>query len=266
MSSLPPPPQPPTGPTGPGAYTEALAPPAPRRPADHAGRLQWILGLAATLGLVAALSAAWPADDGPATVDDETSTTLMSAEIAAQLGAPDVGGFPTPEQPAVTPTELFVVGPDAAVGEVLAAAGIERDNGAVRPVDQLRQLTIYPTYLFVAYVPPADEDRIERAMWRDGTVDEPDGNPIDDTVDASTEPKLFSLDELDLALRLVPSMVQDAVTRYDIPVEVTHIIIDRFLPFDERVLVRVYASPPGDPMKGGYVTYTTAGVFQKVCC
>ena len=210
-----------------------------------------------TVGLVAALTSAWPDDEGPERIDGETSTTLMSAEVAAQLGAPDVGSFPTPEQPAVTPTELFVVGPDVAVGEVLQAA---------RNPSQLHGIAVYPTYLFVAYRDPVDSDRIDRRMWRDGAVDQADANPIDDTVDASTEAELFSVDELDLALRLLPAMVQDAPTRYDVPVQVTHVLIDRFLPFDQRVLVRVYASPPGDPTKGGYVTYTTAGVFQKVCC
>ena len=159
--------------------------------------------------------------------------------------------------PAIPPTQLFVVGPDAAVQDVLAAAG---------GPTQLLELAIYPTYLFVAYRDPADPDRIPRRMWRDGRVDDAEPNPIDDEVDASTTPQLFGLDELDLALRLLPSLVQDAPTHYDEPVEVTHVLIDRFLPFDQRVLVRVYASPPDDPTGGGYVTYTTAGVFQKVCC
>jgi hypothetical protein len=217
----------------------------------------FVLGLLVTLALVGGLVAAWPEDEGPAAVDTETSTTLMSAEAAAQLGRPDVGGSVTPEIPAVTPTQLFVVGPDAAVQDVLAAAG---------GPSQLLELAIHPTYLFVAYRDPADPDRIPRRMWRDGRVHDAEPNPIDDEVDASTTPQLFGLDELGPALGLLPALVQDAPTHYDEPVQVTHVLIDRFLPFDQRVLIRVYASPPGDPTGGGYVTYTTAGVFQKVCC
>lgn len=253
MSSLPPPP------AAPPVLPPVLPPTSPR-PADHAGRLQWLLGLLVTVGLVAALGAAWPEDEGPQRVDAETSTTLMTAEVAAQLGAPTVGGFPTPEvplPPTVEPTRLFVVGPEEAVGEVLQAAG---------GPSQLHGIAVYPTYLFVAYRDPADPSRIDRRLWRDGAVGEAEGNPIDDTVDASTEPELFTVDELELALSLLPAMVLETPGHYPVPVEVTHVLIDRFLPFDDRVLVRIYASPPDDPTKGGYVTYTADGVFQKVCC
>jgi len=41
-------------------------------------------------------------------------------------------------------------------------------------------------------------------------------------------------------------------------------IIDRFLPFDERVLIRVYASPPDGRSGGGYVQYTLDGTFVEV--
>jgi hypothetical protein len=182
----------------------------------------------------------------------------MTAELAEQLGGPSVGDLPTPEAPGSLPSvQLYEVGPEAAVDEVLQAAG--------RPT-QLHGLAIYPTYLFVTYRDPAQPDHIDRRMWRDTRVDDAEANPIDDRVDADTTPELFGLDELDLALRLLPSLVQDARTRYDIPTEVTHVLIDRFLPFDERVLVRVYATPTDGRSGGGYVTYTTAGVFQKVCC
>ena len=41
-------------------------------------------------------------------------------------------------------------------------------------------------------------------------------------------------------------------SHYDIPVTISHILINRFLPFDERVLVRVYAVPvEGSPTSGG---------------
>ena len=103
-------------------------------------------------------------------------------------------------------------------------------------------------------------------MWRDGSVDDAEPNPIDDEVDADTTPQLFGLGELDLAASACSSLVQDAPTHYDVPVEVTHVLIDRFLPFDQRVLVRVYAQPTDGRSGGGYVSYTSAGIFVKVCC
>ena len=45
---------------------------------------------------------------------------------------------------------------------------------------------------------------------------------------------------------------------------VTHIIINRFLPFDERVLIRVYATPTDGRSGGGYVQYTLDGTFVKI--
>jgi hypothetical protein len=155
----------------------------------------------------------------------------------------------------VAAADLFGDGPASAVQEVLAAAG--------QP-DRLIEVTIYPSYLFVAYVDPHQPDRIDRRMWRDGQVDAADANPIDDRVDSGTTPKLFGVG--DLQLDRIPAIVADAPSHYAEPVRVTHVIVDRFLPFDSRVLVRVYASPPDDPTGGGYVSYTADGTVVKVCC
>ena len=45
---------------------------------------------------------------------------------------------------------------------------------------------------------------------------------------------------------------------------VTHVLIDRFLPFDQRVLIRVYATPTDGRSGGGYVQYTLDGTYVKV--
>lgn len=219
-----------------------------------------LAGVAATLVAAGALAVAWPADDPPAPVDpDAPPSTLMSAEIAASLPpavtpgieVPDLGDlpFPVPQGP---PADLFGDGPAVAVAEVLAASG----------PDELLELAIYPEYLFVAYRAPGT-DEIDRRQWR-GQVGAATPNVIDDRVDASTGPKLFTLAELGPALELLPSMVADAPTRFTVPVEVTHVIVERFLPFDDRVLVRVYARPADGRRGGGYVTYTTTGTFQQV--
>ena len=50
------------------------------------------------------------------------------------------------------------------------------------------------------------------------------------------------------------------------PTHVTHVLVTRFLPFDQRVLIRVYATPDDGRSGGGYVSYDTAGAFVKVCC
>jgi hypothetical protein len=215
------------------------------------------VSLLLTLAVVAGLGAVWPKDDdAPARVDTETSTTLMSAEAAAQQGPPQVSPTGPVGGRANGPVaDLFGEDPSDAVQQVLAAA---------HDPSQLIELTVFPTYLFVAYVDPDQPTHIDRRMWRDGEAEAASPNPIDDRVDADTTPKLFGLADLDLSR--IPAMVADAPSRYDVPVTVTHIIIDRFLPFDPRVLVRVYASPSDGRSGGGYVTYAPDGTFQKVCC
>ena len=81
-------------------------------------------------------------------------------------------------------------------------------------------------------------------------------------MDADTTPKLF--DRTDVDLGKVAELVADAPSRYGVPVEVTHVIIDRFLPFDQRVLVRVYASPTDGRSGGGYVSYAADGAVVRV--
>lgn len=264
----PPPPPPPTAaaptysaaaePSGPSPYAVWTVPPVPPGERRVGGWLGFAAGLLATAGIVAAAVVAWPEDDPAPVTTDAPPTTLMTKEAAAAL--PQVPGVAIPEVPQAATTttiavDLFGEGPATAVAAVRAAAG---DPG------QLIEITVYDTYLFVAYVDPAAPDRIVRRLWRGGNVGEAEANPIDDAVDGSTRPKLFGVGDVDLAR--LPQMVADAPSHYDEPVEVTHVIIDRFLPFDQRVLVRVYASPPGNPSGGGYVSYTTSGTFVKVCC
>ncbi len=45
--------------------------------------------------------------------------------------------------------------------------------------------------------------------------------------------------------------------------DVNHVIVDRFPPFDQRVLVRAYASPTDGRSGGGYVQYSLDGTFVK---
>lgn len=147
------------------------------------------------------------------------------------------GGFPT------------------AFADLLAAAG--------QP-GQLLEISVYDGYAFLAYRDPAVPGSIDRREWRDGRVGEARPNPAADRVDARTEPDLFAPTDLDPTI--LAQLVADAPLHYDLPVNVTHVIIDRFLPFDQRVLVRVYAVPADGRSGGGYVSYDTAGALVRVCC
>jgi hypothetical protein len=187
------------------------------------------------------VAAAWPDDDRPAaTASSAPSTTLMTKDVAdafepTRPTAGSIGETPT----TVAPARLF--------------------QGA------LFELVIYPDRLSAAFVPPAHPDVIDEVTWSAGMTSPAKPNVIDDRVDDGTAPKLFDRSDVDLGL--IAGLVADAPSRYDVPVTVTHVIIDRFLPFDHRVLIRVYATPDDGRSGGGYVSYqATDGAYVATCC
>ena len=237
-------------------YTVGVAgPPIPATGARSGDWLGFVVGIALTIGAVVGLVRVWPEDDARERVVIESPIpTVRIPGVPTDPEDPSLPSIPVPRPPAEA-AHLFTSGLPEAVAQLQAAAGDPA---------QVLELAVYDGYAFLAYRDPANPANIDRRMWRDGQVDDPDPNPIDDRVDADTEPGLFSLDELDLTL--LPGLLADAVTRYDLPVAVSHVLVDRFLPFDDRVLIRVYATPVDGRSGGGYVSYDTAGTFVKVCC
>jgi len=218
-------------------------------------------GILATLAVVVGLVTLWPSGDDDAnvavdgdtvtTVDEEIGgTTTTVAGAAGEPSEPTTTAAPVVADP--PPSDLFVAGAPRVLADLAAAGG----------PTQAIQILVYPDYAFLAYRDPVDPANIDRRMWRAGAVDEAAPNPIDDRVDADTEPSLFALSEIDL--NVLPTLTADAPARFELPVGVTHVIIDRFLPFDERVLFRVYASPSDGRSGGGYVQYGLDGSFVKV--
>ena len=221
------------------------------------GAWRVVVGLVVTAAALAGVLLAWPDGDGPRALESgaRPPTTVSGGFVVPEPGLGGSGGEPDAEPDGRVPTDLFAEGAAEALAELLAAAGGPQ---------QLIEVAVYPEYLIVAYVDPGQPANIDRRIWRDGAVDGPQPNPIDDRVDAETQPALFAPEAVDLG-RLA-AMAADARTRYDLAVDVTHVLIDRFLPFDERVLVRVYTRPTDGRSGGGYVTYTPDGAFVQVCC
>lgn len=226
-------------------------------------------GLVITLALVFGVVALWPSGDDDkvsadgedggrgwalTTTTDATATTEGRGEGEPSKTTTTAGGEVTTTRPAPA-TDLFGGGFDQAFADLLSEAGSPQ---------QLLEVSVYEAYAFMAYRDPANPANIDRRQWRDGTVGEAEPNTGDDRADADTEPSLFTAGELDPSV--IARVTADAPAHYDMPVDVTHVIIDRFLPFDERVLIRVYASPSDGRSGGGYVSYDTAGTFVKVCC
>jgi hypothetical protein len=205
------------------------------------------LGLLVTAGLVAALVVAWPEDDDEAlaATGPLTPTTWSFAPAVPEL----------PDLPTALPgasAQLFTSGLPEAVAALSAAAG---------GPTQLQEIAVYPSYAYVTYDAPGGDVALVRSVWRDGQValDQPAAIGVVDLAE------LFSPADVDLAR--IPALIADAPSHYPMPTQVTHVLIDRFLPFDERVLVRVYAIPlEGDPTEAGYVSYTADGTLVGVCC
>lgn len=219
----------------------------------------WLIaagGAAATIAAVVALISLWPEDERrPRAEQVAATTTAPPAPTTSGAGAGEPSQQSSSTTAGVPATDLFGGGLPGALADLRAAAG---------DPTQAIEISVYPDYAFLAYRDPAAPANLDRRMWRDGEVGPAEANPIDDRVDADTEADLFALTELDPSV--VEGLVADAPSRYELPVEVTHVIIDRFLPFDERVLIRVYATPTDGRSGGGYVSYDTAGTFVDVCC
>jgi hypothetical protein len=219
------------------------------------GSWRILAGVAVTVGGLAATVVGWPEDTGPVALGSAPRTpTTVAGGWAPHPSAPPAGE-PAAEPDGRVAADLFATGAPEALGQLLAEAGGPQ---------QLMEIAVYPEYLIVAYVDPLQPDHLDRRTWRNGAVGGAEPNPIDDRVDDETRPALFDPGAVDLAR--LPAMVADARTRHPMPVDATHVLIDRFLPFDERVLVRVYASPADGRSGGGYVTYLTDGSFLQRCC
>lgn len=214
-------------------------------------------GLLATLAVVAGLVLLWPSGDDEA---GRTTSTTVDGTVKGSTTTTVEGAEGEPSERTTTtdavrpdPVDLFTSGAPEVLAALRAAAG--------NPVQAI-EVSLYPDYAFLAYRDPDQPANIDRRAWRAGEVSDADPNPIDDRVDAETEAELFDLDAIDLSV--ISRLTADAAARFELDVAVTHIIIDRFLPFDERVLIRVYASPTDGRSGGGYVQYALDGTFVKV--
>jgi hypothetical protein len=215
--------------------------------------LLFVGGIGATLALVAAVVLLWPDDDDDGeVVSGGPPSSSVTPTSAGASGEPSQQPSTTANAPAA-PTQLLESGAETALAEMVAAAD--------RPAQAI-EIAVYPTYAFLAYRSPSDPSHLDRRSWREGEDQDDAGpNPIDDRVDADSQPQLFPLGDVDL--RILPRLVDDAERRFAQPVAATHVLIDRFLPFDDRVLVRVYASPTDGRSGGGYVQYTLDGTYVK---
>ncbi|HEY8545832.1 MAG TPA: hypothetical protein VIL36_12320 [Acidimicrobiales bacterium] len=151
------------------------------------------------------------------------------------------------------PTDLLRSDATPAFG---AFAGIY-DGAPVKVVE----IALYTDYAFIDVQVPNEPTHVDEYQWRGGDgVSGPEPQSLLDMEVEELPEKIFDLSEIDPAK--LPSMTEQALAQFPQEgMEVTHVLIDRFLPFDTRVIVRVYVD--NERGEGGYVQFTPDGGFVE---
>lgn len=149
-------------------------------------------------------------------------------------------------------------GPDLFVDATSIPAKFkEKIKGPVR----MLELLIYPAFAKAQIQNPNKKLEADEFELRAGTVD--DGSPIKWMGKEPTEKDLafqtFGIEEADFTK--IPQMVKDAPAKAEVPDgKVTHIMLQRPLPFEKELRFRVYVD---GERKNGSVEFDAKGVFKK---
>jgi len=166
----------------------------------------------------------------PATL--ETAPTVIVPVITEPTVAPvTVPPAPPTTVAVVAATNLFT-GTQAA--DVIAQIGVARGAAPLR----ILQAIIYPGYAFAQVQDPSIPVNVDEYQWRD-TLGSP--APVTLTGDGDLEANLFSDTEVNWAA--IPALVDAALAQIPIEgAEVTHVSIQRNLPFTDTIQIRVFVS------------------------
>lgn len=208
-----------------------------------------VIALVAVVALaVGAVFALGGGDDSEASPTTEPSEQSVAPDEDDEEPATDTVATPETAAPAATdvpatapplsvpgPVDLFADGQARAmVAEVAEARG----------ADPLRVLkaAIYPTYSFVQVQDPSRAENVDEYAWRDGRL-QGDPAPVRLVGDGDLEANLFSSDEV--RWNTIPRLVAGAVEATGVEDgEVSHVIVQRDLPFSDAVVIRVYVTGP----------------------
>lgn len=186
-------------------------------------------------------------DDSDETVDvqSEVEDSSVDASTPVPLGEPSEQPDPPEES-----VNLLSDGAESALADLSAAIGA--DTAVV-------EVVVYDTYVIAEYQDPAAPENVDRVIWRDGVVSEPD--PVGFS-DGDTTPR-FMIDEIDLAQ--IPPLATTALNEFDLDGGVvTHVIIDRFFGLDDGgIAFRVYVSHP-ERGGGGYLLARVDGTVVEL--
>ena len=172
-----------------------------------------------------------------------------SAALAQDRGA----AATTSPSPATLGSESLFTGTRAA-----ELAKMYRAHLGGQPVRVL-ELALYPSYAFLEAQDPKAPKNVDRYAFRDGRIGEAEAVRLS-FVHGKLESNLFDLDEV--ALDKLPQLIKTTLTELGYEKgEVSHVLVERNLPFTKNVVVRVYVSGPRD---SGRIDFTADGKVQQV--
>jgi len=241
---------PPTNPFGSPSTTPSWMPQDPPTQPSNRGR-NVALGLMALVAIGGAAAVAFLVTGG----DDDSSSVAPESSVTLAIVPPSVESVPTVTVPVITvpqadapTTEPATVAPATTVAVVEAtnlftgaqAADVIAEIGVARGAAPLRilQAIVYPGYAFAQVQDPSIPANVDEYQWRD-TLGSP--APVTLTGDGDLEANLFSDTEVNWAA--IPALVEAALAQIPIEgAEVTHVIVQRNLPFTDTVQIRVFVN------------------------
>lgn len=152
---------------------------------------------------------------------------------------------------ATGPSFLGPAGPDRAVEQFRQALG----GGKILA----RRLVLYPSHALLTAQDPKRPDHLDTYTLRGSVVGEPEAYRL--TVEKGRlDAYLVDLDEV--SFDKIPGLVESTVQELGYEAaSVSHVIIERNLPFSKKTVIRVYASGPRD---SGRIDYGARGEVLKV--
>jgi hypothetical protein len=162
-----------------------------------------------------------------APLETPTAPTIAPATVPPTVAVTVAPTTP----PAIAEPNLFT-GTQAA--DVIAQIGVARGAAPLR----ILQAVIYPGYAFAQVQDPTILANVDEYQWR-GTLGSP--APVTLTGDGDLEANLFSDTEVNWAA--IPALVEAALAQIPIEgAEVTHVFVERNLPFTDTVQIRVFVN------------------------
>jgi hypothetical protein len=169
---------------------------------------------------------------------DTAATGPTVVDVPPATATPDTATPDTATPDTATPDVTPAVTDSLFVGDVVAP--ILDEVAVARGADPLRVLKtlVYPEYLFIQVQDPSIPENVDEYRWRGGLA-EPDPVRLFPGTDLAVA--LYSTDEVDWSA--IPALVEAAPEAVGIADgEVSHVIVERPLPFSPDVRMRVFVT------------------------